>query len=167
MSMGYKPPLRDYKQMVRIIRDQNNSALSYQMGTAYGSHGDNLFESISGTERRIRTLNEMNMPSTSLRRPEAPAVDGFLSTRASSTLYHDLNDSTQRYLNGQGGAQMVRRSDGDPGTKLRTDLGHDAFAKNVFTQTPFQPMSSGTTGDHDKQQKDGVNQGHNSFNVFK
>lgn len=167
--MNYKPLRRDYKQMVRIVRDQTNSSISYKMGTAYGDskhHFDGGFDShFNATQVRIRTLNEMNLPSTSLRRPEAPAVDGFLPTRESSILYHQLNDNIQHYLNGQGGAQAVRRSDGNPGTKLRTELGKDAFEHTIYTQSSFQPASDNKSDN--KEGSASTGQAHHPFNVFK
>ncbi|WDE14321.1 hypothetical protein [Thalassomonas haliotis] len=145
--MNYQPILRDYHQMVRIIRDKGNSATSFKLGTAYGDNlagKDDIFarNGVTPTELQIRTLNEMNLPSTSLRRPEKPAVDGFLSTRAGSDLYHKLNSTSQDYFNGLGSGldyiQSVGRGDAKPGTKLRTELGQGAINKKVFTQVPFQ-----------------------------
>ncbi len=169
--MNYKPPRRDYKQMVRIVRDKPNSSISYKMGNAYGEkHSAFGFDNADGTQVRIRTLNEMNIASTSPRRPEDPAMNGFLPTRESSILYHDLNDSTQRYLSGQGGAQATRRGDGSPGTKLRTELGKDAFEQKILTQAAFTPAQTHTTGEQDgkkDQGKDGQKTPQNNFTAFK
>jgi hypothetical protein len=140
--MNYQPLLRDYRQMIRVVRDKANSATSYQMGNAYGgSTKSNELTQVDPTQKQIRTLSEMNLPSNSPRRPELPAVDGFLSTRASTTHFHALNTGTRQYLSGAGGNMAVQRKDGEPGTKLRTELGHDAFARKVLTQAPFQSMS--------------------------
>ncbi|WP_281557534.1 hypothetical protein [Thalassomonas sp. RHCl1] len=145
--MNYQPILRDYHQMVRIVRDKGNSATSFKLGNAYGDNlaaKNDIFarNGVTPTELQIRTLNEMNLPSTSLRRPEKPAVDGFLPTRAGSGLYHKLNSASQDYFNGLGSGldyiQAVGRGDAKPGTKLRTELGQGAINKKVFTQVPFQ-----------------------------
>lgn len=161
--MEYKPPLRNYGQMTRVVRDKPNSSTSYQLGSAYGETTD---QRVNPTEQRIRTLNSMNVPSTSLRRPERPAVEGFLSTRASSTLFHDLNDTTQQYVSGQGGPQGVRRSDGEPGTKMRTEIGRDAFSKTVFTAQPFATQATPQSQSEDKQSKQ-TGQSVGGFNAFK
>ncbi|MFT4927210.1 MAG: hypothetical protein ACI8WB_003316 [Phenylobacterium sp.] len=158
--MNYQPPQRDYLQMVRVIRDKANSAISFKLGNAYGANPH-----VSPTDLRIRTLNEMNLPSTSIRRPEPPAVDGFLPTRASSTLFHELNDSTQDYLNGQGGVQAVKRNDGQPGTKLRTELNKDAFSKKIFSQPSFAPQDNHLTKTAKSDDKAG--QSSSSFTAFK
>lgn len=145
--MNYQPILRNYQQMVRIVRDKGNSATSFQLGNAYGDNhtGKNdIFarNGVTPTELQIRTLNEMNLPSTSLRRPEKPAQDGFLPVRSSSSLYHQLNSTSQDYFNGLGTGleytQAVGRSDAKPGTKLRTELGKGAVNKTIYAQAQFQ-----------------------------
>jgi len=145
--MNYQPLLRDYRQMVRIVRDKANSATSFKLGNAYGKQQKSFSDVFTNngatpTELQIRTLNEINVPSTSIRRPEAPAEDGYLSSRESSTLYHDLNNTSKQYLNALGGDNGVRRSDGQPGTKLRTQLGTDSFATKVYAQHGFSPQNN-------------------------
>jgi hypothetical protein len=139
--MNYKALQRNYRQMIRIIRDKANSATSYKMGNAFGSSGMFGNSGVSPTDLQLRTLEEMNLPSTSLRRPGPTAEGGDLSTRVSSANYHELNDSTQHYLNGQGGAHAHGRSDGTPGTKLRTELSKDAPNKFIHEHAALQPQS--------------------------
>ncbi|WDE08065.1 hypothetical protein SG34_014890 [Thalassomonas viridans] len=174
--MNYQPILRNYQQMVRIVRDKGNSATSFKLGNAYGDNPgakNDVFarNGVTPTELQIRTLNEMNLPSTSLRRPEKPAVDGFLATRAGSTLYHKLNDTSQDYFNGLGSGldyiQAVGRSDAKPGTKLRTELGKGAVNKKVFTQVPFHLSANHlaqTSPGHTEKRTD---KSQDNFNAFK
>ena len=179
MMMNYQPILRNYHQMVRIVRDKGNSATSFKLGNAYGDNhaaSKDIFArgGVTPTELQIRTLNEMNLPSTSLRRPEKPAVDGFLPTRAGSSLYHKLNSSSQDYFNGLGSGldyiQAVGRSDAKPGTKLRTELGKQAINKKVFTQVPFQLSANHLTqsnGRHNGQRESKHFNHSGNFNAFK
>lgn len=128
--------------MVRIIRDKANSSTSYKMGNAFGTAGTFGNSDVSPTDVQLRTLEEMNIASTSIRRPGPTAEGGELSTRVSSAHYHELNDSTQRYVNGQGGAHAHGRSDGTPGTKLRTALDRDALTSFVHENAALQPQQS-------------------------
>jgi hypothetical protein len=148
--MNYQPLLRDYRQMVRIIRNKENSATSYKLGNAYGKQQDSFSDifannGVTPTELQIRTLNEINVPSTSPRRPGANAEEGELPSRASSALYHDLNNTSKEYLNALGGDNGVRRSDGQPGTKLRTQLGQNSFATKVYAQSGFTSQTNHLT----------------------
>lgn len=158
--MKYQPILRNHQQMVRVVRDNPNSATSYQLGSAYGDSSD---ARVSPTEQRIRTLNSMNLPSTSIRRPEDPSVNGFLPTRAGSSLFHSLNDQTQDYMSGQGGPQAMRRGDAAPGTKMRTEISRDAFSKKIFTASqPFNNPAD-KQGEKKPQQSTHFSQGFNAF----
>lgn len=147
--MRFRPPLRNYRQMIRIVRDKAGSSINFKMGNAYGKKTGDFSSLFAGdqtpTELQIRTLNELEMPSTSIRRPEPPAVDGFLPNRESSTLFHSVNSSTQKYLNGQGGSQATKRQDDSPGTKLRTSLDHDASNTTVYTQEAIDTSPSHNT----------------------
>ncbi|MCJ8270336.1 MAG: hypothetical protein MJK04_13155, partial [Psychrosphaera sp.] len=122
------------------------SSTSDKLGNAYGERSGSFAGSgVAPTGRRMRTLDEMNQYSVSQRRPGLVAAGGELPARSGSTLYHELNGTAQRYLNGQGGAQGGGRGAGEPGTKLRTQLGNNAFSENVQDQTPFQPQRNHMT----------------------
>lgn len=183
--MNHEPLLRKYQQMARIVQTDTRSATSYKMGNSYGEttspdneHGSSdssdyfsvLFAhaGVSPTELQIRTLNEMNLPSTSLRRPEAPALNGYLPTRTSSILYHELNSASQHYLNGQGG-NPVNRKDTSPGTKQRTGLGKGAFTQKILTQVAYQPdaAQSKNKGTEGAKHSDQAKQHKSVFNAFK
>ena len=94
------------------------------------------------TDLKIRTLNEINIPSSSVRRSEAPAEKGNLSARENSSLFHDLNKQTQDYLNATGSTNGTTRSEGQPGTKFRTQLGKNSTLVKVFTQRNFSQQST-------------------------
>ena len=154
--MNYKPPLRNSAQMVRVVRDQANSATSYQLGNAYGDNTSDPFAyTIGPTQLQLRTLEAMGLPSTSIRRPGPSPEGGILSTRASSTLYHDLNNETRQYISGSGGPQALRRQDGQPGTKLRSQLGHDAFSKSIYSMPNAVPQKDHLAGNDKPADKKG------------
>jgi len=174
--MNYQPLLRDYKQMIRIVRNKDNSATSFNLGNAYGKTSkdfSDIFENngATPTELQIRTLNEINMPSTSPRRPEAPANEGLLSNREGSALYHDLNTTSKNYLNALGGSNGVRRSDALPGTKLRTQLGKYALATKVYNQSvgniPTHLPTAAAPPNKNQGQLPQQKSEPSSFNVFK
>lgn len=178
--MNYQPLLRDYRQMVRIVRNKDNSATSFNLGNAYGKKSKDFSDifandGVTPTELQMRTLNEMNLPSTSPRRPDAPAKEGLLSNREGSTLFHDLNTTSKDYLNALGGSNGVRRSDGLPGTKLRTQLGKDALATKVYNQSltntsthlPATTTATNKKQTHSLKPTSEVKSESSSFNVFK
>lgn len=144
--MDYLPPLRNYNQIVRVVRDDTTGdhlakhAVDFKLGNAFGEHQSNGFDSlfsnggISPTELQMRTLDSMNLPSSSLRRPGNTKSGGLLPTRAGSLLFHDLNPSTRDYINGMNGGQTMNRLDAQPGTKLRTQLDPSASNKRIHQQ---------------------------------
>jgi len=142
--MNYLPPLRNYQQMVRVVQQHpqgNHSAkpvTDFSLANAFGSDEpkgiDTLFSSggLSPTDLQLRTLDSMNLPSSSLRRSGNTGSGGLLPTRAGSTLFHDLNPSTQNYINGMNGGQTMSRRDAQPGTKFRTELDPNASSKKIY-----------------------------------
>ena len=116
---------------------------------------------IGATNLRLRTLDEMSLPSTSIRRPGPPSEKGELSRRESTTLFHDLNETTRDYISGTGGPQALKRQDGQPGTKLRTQLGHNAFSKTIHSSPHFAPQ-----GNHLEPDKKHGGEKDSPFTVF-
>ena len=139
--MNYLPPLRNYQQMVRVVKNDSHGghlakpAVDLQLANAFGDHHTNAFDNlfsnggISPTELQIRTLDSMNLVSSSLRRPGKTNGGGLLPTRSGSTLFHDLNHSTRDYMNGMTGGLTLSRQDSEPGTKLRTELNPNSTSK--------------------------------------
>ena len=147
--MNYLPPLRNHQQMVRIVQNgsgQNgihHSHTNFSVGNAFGGDSNMLFghDSTSPTEQIIRTLDSMNLPSSSPRRAGEIKEGGLYPTRTSSSLFHDLNDTGQNYLNGVG-QQVTSRREAGAGTKLRTELTPHATNKmrhrDFSSHTPNQ-----------------------------
>ncbi|MBJ7539993.1 hypothetical protein [Marinomonas transparens] len=144
--MNYLPPLRNYQQMVRVVQNDTDGdhlakhAVNFSLGNAFGdeqtSEFDHLFSNggVSPTELQMRTLDSMNLPSSSPRRPGATNHGGLYSTRAGSSLFHSLNHSTRDYLNGTG-QQVASRHHNGPGTKFRTELSPHADNKIIYKRT--------------------------------
>lgn len=156
--MDYLPPLRNYRQMVRVVKDDADDshmdahlakqAVNFKLGNAFGDHEPDEFDAmfsnggVSPTELKIRTLDSMNLPSSSLRRPGITGSGGILPTRSGSSLFHDLNESTRDYLNGMDGGQALSRHDAGAGTKFRTQLSPDASNKVVYQHDAFTGHNS-------------------------
>ena len=132
--MNYRPLMRNHRQMVRVIGKESNNATSFALASAYGDKSFNAFDAmfsnnINPTEAQIRLLNSIGLASTSIRAPGQPAIGGEYSSRETSILFHELNSQSRNYINGQHGGQLANRHSSGPGTKLRTELGQDAFVK--------------------------------------
>ena len=161
METDYKSPLRNFQQMVRIVR--NKGMLNhYQLANAFGASAPSnrpVSSQVSQTNRRMRTLDEMNIPSASLRRPAHEFPGGEFSPRTSTIHYHALNATSRAYFNGTS-PQVHSRADSMPGTKMRTELGRDSFSSKIeplIQLTPFNPPTS------DSQQKHTISSGFNAF----
>ncbi|WP_018693806.1 hypothetical protein [Algicola sagamiensis] len=121
---GYRAPLRNYQQMVRVVRN-DGSGEQYHLASAYGDG-----PRAESTDLRLRTLDEMNLPSTSPRRPAPTVSGGDFSTRTSTVHYHELNAHGRGYFDGSA-PQITTRTENMPGTKFRTDLGQDQVGKKI------------------------------------
>lgn len=144
--MNYRPLLRDHRQMVRIVGEQSNNAISFALASAYGDKSYNAFDAmfcnhINPTEAQIRLLDSMGLASTSIRAPSQPAIGGQYSARETSILYHQLNNQSRDYINGQHGGQMANRHSSGPGTKFRTELGQNGFIKMTHQRSSNATMS--------------------------
>ncbi|GGY41843.1 hypothetical protein GCM10011297_13570 [Bacterioplanes sanyensis] len=128
--MTTPPPLRSYRQMVRVVRDQPHACcrLPYQLARAYAE------ENATPVETRLRSLDEIGMDGRSPRLPEAPGNAGFLSTRESTTLFHSLDEQQQSYFRGISPKAAPTRQDGWSGTKSRAYLG--GGSQESVTVTP-------------------------------
>lgn len=128
--MTTPPPLRGYRQMVRVVRDQPHACcrLPYQLARAYAE------ENATPVETRLRSLDEIGMDGRSPRQPEAPGNAGFLSTRESTTLFHSLDEQQQSYFRGISPKAAPTRQDGWSGTKSRAYLG--GGSQESVTVTP-------------------------------
>jgi hypothetical protein len=135
--MPVKAPLRNYQQMVRVVKD-SGVGNSYQLANSYGEGPRAEY-----TDLRLRTLDELGMPSNSLRVPPPTVTGGELSKRASTINYHDLNPSSRNFFNGVGTA-IVSRNDTQAGTKSRTELNTHSFNKKI---EPIINLSSFITDD--------------------
>lgn len=157
--MNYLPPLRNYQQMIRVVKqggiDDVITRDTFQLGNAFGHHLEDFSEhsfvhGVPPTEQRIRTLEVMALPSGSLRKPGIERRGGVLPTRSASGYFHQLNPSTQRYFDGQGGGRIQNRKELEAGTKLRTLLtplaGNKHLYKNTLTQHAHHPAHSSHTG---------------------
>lgn len=122
--------------MVRVIKSKEDSSRQYELGNAFGELDPN--DPLSPTERVMQTLDSMNLPSSSIRRTGATRSGGTLSTRSSSSLYHQLNSSAREYFNGSHGDQFFSRLDNEPGTKIRTELSPTAENKTFYHRTQRQ-----------------------------
>jgi hypothetical protein len=150
--VNYLPPLRNYQQMVRVLKKESrdepctnsNNAYSshsaqYQLGNAFGDNAttgfDSLFsDGISHTQKQLRTLESMSLPGSTGRRPGQTGNGGAYSGRATSTLFHNLNEFTRNYFSGQNGGKVNSRHDMGSGTKYRTQLSPNADTKIVHQQ---------------------------------
>lgn len=134
------PPLRNYAQMVRVVRDDQKSRFApqvpYLLGKAYG----NL--SSSGSETRIRSLDEIGIHSRSPAQLQDPATENYYSTRESTILYHELNDDQQQYFDGVNPSPAPTRLDARPGTKSRTYLGSDAPSEHIVVAPSGRSVAS-------------------------
>lgn len=135
------PPRRNYQQMVRVVRDGDSKPVPYQLAKAYGEPASNP------TETRERSLDEIGINSRTSRQPEAPGNDGYLPTRESTTLYHELSPEQQQYFDGTTPNPAPTRQDGWPGTKSRAYLGGDA------EHVTITPPGSGEKS-HKKEQRE-------------
>lgn len=126
MSQNIPPPLRNYAQMVRVVRDGSvgdgdnpfQASVPYQLGKAYSGVAS------SGAETRIRSLDEIGMSSRSPNQLQAPDTNANYDTRSSTVLYHQLSDDQQLYFDGVSPNMAPTRQDAMPGTKTRTYLGN-------------------------------------------
>lgn len=145
MTTGPKPPppRRNYRQMVRVVREGNSAAsgpldapgaVPYRMAEAYGE-GE-----ATPTQTRERSLDELGIDSRTSRRPEAPATDNYLPQREATTLYHQISHDQQLYFDGSSPDRAPTRSAAWPGTKTRTYLDSDAQAQGI---TPTPPSRGG------------------------
>ena len=132
--MTIKAPLRNYKQMVRIVKNAISSPLQYQLASSFGENK----APVRGTDLRLRTLEELHLPSTSQRKPGPIDHGGEFSTRVSSSYFHQLDSASRSYLDGAGGPQTQSRLDNVPGTKIRETLGSNEYVKKIIPQASLQ-----------------------------
>jgi hypothetical protein len=127
--MKTPPPRRNYAQMVRVIRDEQsgqfNASTPYQLGKAYAS------EASSGSDTRIRSLDEIGINTRPANQLQSPDNSGYYSSRESTTLYHQLSDDQQLYFNGVSPKAAPTRLDARPGTKTRTYLNSNTPSENI------------------------------------
>ena len=152
--MKAPPPLRNYKQMVRIVRSEKNTsgfaAIPYRLAQAYGTGNP------SPADVRLRSLDESGLNLRSSRQPEPAATDNYLPVRESSTLFHQLQTSDQRYLNGMAPPQSGSRRDSSPGTKRRGYLSSDAVSESVVAAVPPPRTSHGEGARKASNQADNI-----------
>ena len=143
--MKTPPPLRNYQQMVRIVRSGADSsgftAVPYRLAQAYGSGAP------SPADVRLRSLDESGLNLRTSRQPEPAATDNYLPVRANSTLFHQLHAQDQSYLNGMAPPQTGSRRDSYPGTKSRGYLNSDALSESVIAAAP-QPRTTHSESAH-------------------
>lgn len=146
MELAYQLPLRHFQQMVRIVR--NDGVLNqYKLANAFGvpEHSDKYaLSAVSPTTSRMRTLDEMNITSASLRRPQQESPGGEFSPRTTTIHYHALNATSRAYFNGTS-PKIQARTDSMPGTKMRTELGRDSFSTKIeplIQLSQFAPLTS-------------------------
>ncbi len=135
-------PLRNYKQMVRVVRDSSGakSHSPYQLANAYSS------ERCNPTETRERTLDENGINGRTSRRPEASGAGNYLSRRESTTQFHELSRDQQSYFTGSHDNPAPTRQDGWDGTKSRTYLGGSAPSEQVVIHPPSRGGGEHSTG---------------------
>lgn len=151
-EIGYLPPLRRYKQMVRVVKQGEGSHLAkksvaFKLGNAFGDPEPEGFDSMfsdntSPVVKQMKTLATINALSESYRGNGLTQSGGLLPTRSGSTLYHDLNDTTQDYLNGMSDDIVLSRHEANAGTKFRTELSPTAANKIVYQQDAFSGHST-------------------------
>ena len=156
--MNYRPLLRNHRQMVRVVGTKDNNATSFALASAYGDKSYSAFDSmfsnnINPTEAQLRLLDSIGLPSSSIRAPAQPATGGEYSARETSILFHELNSQTRNYINGQHGGELANRHNSGPGTKLRTELGQDAFVR----MTNGRSVNTTTSHEHPNSSKQGFN----------
>ncbi|WP_221793864.1 hypothetical protein [Oceanobacter mangrovi] len=135
-------PLRNYQQMTRIVRKDGHArdgAGDYQLAQAYG-------DSDSVVDTRQRSLEELGMQPRSSRQPESPGLNNFLPNRQNTTLFHQLDQTQQRYFTGTPPATAAARQDAASGTKSRGFLGGDIDARSVNVQPPVTSQPAAETG---------------------
>jgi hypothetical protein len=150
MSDKTPPPLRNYAQMVRVVRDDNSNpfqtSVPYQLGKAYSS------TSSSAGETRIRSLDEIGINSRSPNQLQAPDNNANYNRRESTVLYHQLSGDQQRYFDGTSPNKAPTREDAKPGTKTRTYLGSDAPSESIMVKdshtSSIRESSAGGSVDH-------------------
>ncbi|EGG93665.1 hypothetical protein IMCC1989_921 [gamma proteobacterium IMCC1989] len=129
MSDKTPPPLRNYAQMVRVVRDDNSNpfqaSVPYQLGKAYSGI------SSSPGETRIRSLDEIGINSRSPNQLQPPDNNANYSRRESTILYHQLSGDQQRYFDGTSPNIAPTRQDAKPGTKTRTYLDSNAPSESI------------------------------------
>jgi hypothetical protein len=141
------PPQRNYRQMVRVIRDPgapggNASQVPYKLGFAYSQASD------SPTQTRERTLDEIGIDSRTPRRPESTGLENYASRRETTAYFHRLTPAQQLYFTGTNPNPAPSRQEGWPGTKTRAYLGSGVAAEQVIVSPPG---SAATRGQHDAQ----------------
>ena len=82
------PPLRNYAQMARVVRDAQKSrfapSVPYQLGKAYGS------AAASAGRTRVRTLDEIGINSRPPNQLQPPETDSYYSRRESTASYSQI-----------------------------------------------------------------------------
>ncbi len=141
------PPLRNYQQMIRIVQedgstDKNKGSTSYKLANAYGE----TEAPVRDLPLRLRTLDELGLPSTSIRRPGPVDTGGDIPLRASTSQFHQLNSLNQTFFNGLGGPQVHSRKETQPGTKVRSDLGSHSISKKILPTANLSPMTPPPSG---------------------
>ncbi len=145
------PPLRNYAQMARVVRDDANNPfraqVPYQLGKAYGT------ETSNPSEVRIRSLDEIGIHSRSPNQLQAPVPNNNYSRRESTSLYHQLSRDQQLYFDGISPNPAPTRMDARPGTKTRTYLNSQAASEHI-----------NVTANSHSSNEDKVNSRHSSHN---
>lgn len=147
-------PLRNYQQMVRVVRDNQPHSccrLPYQLARAYGDGN------ASPTETRLRSLDEIGIDARSQRQPEPAASNNFVSTRETTTLYHQLDDQQQSYFRGINPDPAPTRQSAWPGTKSRAYLGGGS-QESVTIQPPGEQQRSEQNTDRPQPSADPNNE---------
>ena len=148
MTDDVRPPLRNYRQMVRVVKKEGTS---YKLANAYG-----VTAPATPTDLRIRTLDELGVSSETIRRPAQTVTGGEFDKRTETIHYHDLNVRSRSFFNGVS-PPIVSRNDSMPGTKERTDLGVHSFSKKIEPLINLPPMDAPLSKQEDGEPKNKVN----------
>ncbi|WP_026971592.1 hypothetical protein [Aliagarivorans marinus] len=163
MPVHVPPPQRGYRQLVRVVKDKSATS-HYQLANAYGEG-----PRVAHTDLRMRTLEELGLPSVSPRRPAPTVSGGNFSRRDSTIMFHQLNPQTRGYFSGVS-PLVVSRSDTSPGTKMRTGVGVDSFSTKIEASIGSSmgiTTSHGGPNSQDKDKQNGSQPNHaTGFSAF-
>ncbi len=150
MSAKTPPPLRNYAQMARVVRDDQKQLFSpsvpYQLAKSYGDYTPSM------AEVRIRSLDEIGINTRPAGQLQQSASDNYYNRRESTVIYHQLNDDQQQYFDGVSPNQSPTRRDALPGTKTRAYLNSDAASETINVAANYDSNHYEYTG-HKRAEK--------------